>query len=310
VSARGRVRAALSAAGGTLGAGRVRDAAARPVAHPFGQSRRVEPGAARTSAVTAVPAPDGVAYLASIQRYVVDGHVGLIPVVRAWVSAAVFVRRAGALEHVTGAAEEILVVPGGRADPRLDAAIAAAALPVVWFDGRQEAHPLADRWAAVCAIEERRAACARTVAARVLADGAGGPLVVEGPVAPYAGLPGGARAVGVVERHETLYLGGEDLVAALTLPPGHRSKAFAWSRAVTLSWYLRLWPWNDDDLLHGLIRVERADVPDPAGEADRVSGWLLADRAPIAGPEPQWDRRLYPLHAVEAYLRAHAGGWR
>jgi hypothetical protein len=310
VSARRRVRAALTGAGGTLGRGRVRDAAPRPVAHPFGESRPVERGPARASAVAAAPAPDGVAYLASIQRYVVDGHVGLIPVVRAWVAAAVFARHAGGLEHVTGASEEMLVVPSGRADPRLDAAVAAAALPVVWFDGSQGAHPLVDRWAAVRAIEERRAASARLVAERALAARDGAPLVVEGPIAPYAGLPGGAHAVGVVERHETLYLGGDDLAVALTLPPGHRSTVFAWSRDVTLSWYLRLWPWTDDDLLHGLIRVERPDVSDPAGEADRVSGWLLADRAPIAGPDPQWDRRLYPLHAVEAYLRAQAGGWR
>ncbi|HET7039316.1 MAG TPA: hypothetical protein VFH97_05470, partial [Gemmatimonadales bacterium] len=216
MNARGRVRAALSGAGGTLGAGRVRDAAARPVAHPFAPTRPAEPGASRTRAVAPHAAPDGVAYLASIQRYVVDGHVGLTPVVRAWVAAAAFSRRGGTLGHLTGAGEEILVVAAGRDDPGLEAAIAAARLPVVRFDGGAGAHPLVDRWAAVRAIEERRAGCARAVGEAALAAGAG-PLVVEGPVAPYADLAGGARVVGVVERHETLYLGGDDLAAALTL---------------------------------------------------------------------------------------------
>lgn len=317
MSTRGRVRRALQRAGGILSEGNVREAGPRLIAHPFAESRVVEGGVLRAIAVPAPrAAPDGVGFLGGIQRYVVDGHLGLIPVVRAWVAAGVLARRHGVLAHAASAGEEFMVVPAGRLDREQRAAVGAAGLSVVECQAGPRPHPLRDRWAAVRAIETRRAACEALVAGRVLAERDGDPLVVDGPLAAFAHLPGRARVVGVVRRQETLYLEGDDLAAALTLPSGHRSRVFAWSPAadgggdLTYSWYLRLWPWTDEDLLHGLVRVERTGVRDPAAEADRVSRWLLADRAPIAGPDPHWDRQLYPMHEAEAYLRAHAGGWR
>ncbi len=72
------------------------------------------------------------------------------------------------------------------------------------------------------------------------------------------------------------------------------------------SWYLRLWPWEGNDLLYGLLRIEaRADAATIAG-ASAVSGWLLGERAPIATPDARWDRLLYPIHDVETYLKARA----
>ncbi len=32
--------------------------------------------------------------------------------------------------------------------------------------------------------------------------------------------------------------------------------------------------------------------------------WLLAERAPLSTPDHRWDRLLYGIHSVEAYLRA------
>jgi hypothetical protein len=182
---------------------------------------------------------------------------------------------------------------------------------VVESDAGADPHPLLDRWAAVRLIDGRRAACETRTAAGVLSGG-DGPLIVDRPLAGLTDLAGRGRVIAVVRRHETLYLAGPDLTVALTLPAGHRSSVFAWGdgSAVTYSWYLRLWPGTDDDLLNGLVRVERQEVDHPGADADRVSGWLLADRAPIAAPDPDWDRRLYPLYQVEAYLRAHGGGWR
>jgi hypothetical protein len=72
------------------------------------------------------------------------------------------------------------------------------------------------------------------------------------------------------------------------------------------SWYLRLWPWEGNDLLYGLLRIEaRADAATIAA-ATATSGWLLAERAPLATPDTRWDRLLYPIHDVETYLKARA----
>jgi hypothetical protein len=59
-------------------------------------------------------------------------------------------------------------------------------------------------------------------------------------------------------------------------------------------------------LQYGLLRIEaRADRVTIA-RAPALSGWLLAERAPLATPATRWDRLLYPLHHVEEYLKARA----
>src|SRR5436309_325321 len=70
--------------------------------------------------------------------------------------------------------------------------------------------------------------------------------------------------------------------------------------------YLRLWPWEGNDLLYGLLRVEARPDPASVALASELSGWLVAERAPLATPATRWDRLLYPLHNVEEYLKARA----
>jgi len=72
------------------------------------------------------------------------------------------------------------------------------------------------------------------------------------------------------------------------------------------SWYLRLWPWEGNDLFYGLLRIEARAHPDTVARASELSGWLFAERAPLATPATRWDRLLYPLHQVEVYLKALA----
>lgn len=72
------------------------------------------------------------------------------------------------------------------------------------------------------------------------------------------------------------------------------------------SWYLRLWPWEGNDLLFGLIRVEARAHAATLIVAPVASGWLVRERAPVSTPDPRWDRLLYPLHDVETYLRSRA----
>ena len=108
------------------------------------------------------------------------------------------------------------------------------------------------------------------------------------------------------ESHSTLPFEGEDQVAYLQVPVGHRSSIFApetRSLAPVYSWALRLWPWEGEDLFHGLIRVETRAADDTLGRVDLLSRWLLAERAPLSTPDSRWDRLLYGIHDVEVYLR-------
>jgi PAS domain-containing protein len=283
------------------------------VQRPFATARVVE--GARVRAVPVGPAeaaPDGIGFADGIQRWGIEGHFGLVPVARGQIAAGVLVRAGGALRAAVRLEEEFLVVPADRLGARERAAISGVGLPVYDADGESRPHPYLDRWAVAQVVERRREALEREACRAFLDARPEAMLVVDGGLAGLRHLPGAARAIGIAKRHETQFLDGPELEVALTLPAGSRSSVFARELddgTVLLSWYLRLWPWTDEDLLHGLTRVERIAGDGVVEDADRVSRWLLAERAPIAGRDSRWDRLLYPLHEVETALRAQAGGW-
>jgi hypothetical protein len=135
-------------------------------------------------------------------------------------------------------------------------------------------------------------------------------LVVDGQLAVSAALAKHPRTVGVIKSHGAQFLSGRHLERALTIAAAHRTSVFrvrgGHGRTEVDSWYLRLWPWEGRDLHYGLIRVEVARDRDPGIRAAAMSGWLLAERAPLAAPDARFDRLLYPIHDVEAYLRSRA----
>jgi hypothetical protein len=114
----------------------------------------------------------------------------------------------------------------------------------------------------------------------------------------------------VVKSHGAQYFEGPELERALTLPAGHRTSVFRpgrrGARREIHSWYLRLWPWEGNDLLYGLLRVEARSAADTVARASELSAWLVRERAPLSTPDGRWDRLLYPIHDVETYLRARA----
>jgi hypothetical protein len=135
-------------------------------------------------------------------------------------------------------------------------------------------------------------------------------LVLDGLLSRSPGVARHPRALGVIKSHGAQFLEGRGLERALTLPAGHRTSVFAvrggHTRTETYSWYLRLWPWEGNDLLYGLLRVEARAHADTVARASDISAWLWAERAPLATPATRWDRLLYPLHQVEEYLKALA----
>lgn len=132
------------------------------------------------------------------------------------------------------------------------------------------------------------------------------------------GLPNGERAsvashcVGVVKTHHTLYVDGHSLPEVLAMPEGWRSRVFlierAWGPPVA-SWYLRLRGPSAHDPLWGMVRVEVAQGSENGSltaRADLVSGWILAERSPLALPDSRWDVMVYGVRDCEEYLRASA----
>lgn len=308
---RGRLRDAIRRAGGSLTAGTVRVRPPPAVDRPFVRADLVEHDPLRAIDVRpAAAAPQRLAFLDGIQRYAVVGWIGdLVPVVRATVAAAVLCREDAGLRCVDRRSAEFLVAPLEALSGPARAALADVDLELVDAGGAARPHPILDVQRAAEVVERRRADVEREVGRAYLASHPGGWLVVDGGVAPYRDA--GVRVAGLVKSHETQYLPGAALRVALTLPEGHRTSAFAPGgrrRSGVVSWYLRLWPWEERELMHGLVRVE-CPASVALTQVSTISRWLLAERAPLAAPDGRWDRLLYPIRHVETFLRAQVGTW-
>jgi hypothetical protein len=246
-----------------------------------------------------------VAFLDGIQRSEVLAYAGAAPLVLAEVAAAVLERRDRVLRAAVVLERRFVVTRREALRQAADALREVEGLPLD-LDG--PVHPVRDLVEIGRALDERRAALEREVRAAYRARSDAW-LVVDGSLAesPSAGVD--PRVVGVSKSHATLPFEGEALERYLRLPPGHRSSIFvpASRRVVPVrAWALRLWPWEGRDLLHGLVRVEVAPDNGTPEVADRLSRWLLAERAPVSAPDPRWDRLLYGIRRVEEFLRSRA----
>lgn len=319
-----RLRDAVRAAGGTVADDLPHRHVAPPVQSPFAAAAPVEHAEVRAVAVGAPAEPPPLTgFLDGVQRYALAGRFGLTPVVRAYVAAAVLGRdgTGAPLRPLHVRTEAFVVAPYARLGDRQLAALTESGLPVFDCDAGERAHPILDLQAAVAVVEQRREALEREVGTAHLAAGAERWLVVDGGIGGlWRGDDPPSHVLGIVKSHETQYLAGRDLEVALTLPAGRRTSVFArdrragadvgaGARAEVYSWYLRLWPWEDHDLLFGLVRLERPAAAEAVAEATALSRWILAERAPLSAPDGRWDRLLYPIRQVETYLRAQAGGW-
>ena len=243
--------------------------------------------------------PDPLAFLDGVQRSELIAYSGHSPIVVANIAAAVRERQ---LRTVL---EERRTLVLARPD-----ALAAAGDTLEGFDllplpTVEPGHPSLDLIQAARAVDQARGALEISLGARYRKRSPAW-LVVDGGLTDSPDLAADPRMVGVVKSHASLPFDGTDLDRYLRLPQAHRSSMFTpetRSLAPVHSWALRLWPWEGKDLFHGLVRVEVA--PGCTGaQADLLSRWLLSERAPLSAPDGRWDRLLYGVHSVEAYLRA------
>ena len=241
-----------------------------------------------------------VAFLDGAQRMEVLGYAGSAPLALAEVRAAVRERAGGTFKTVVRERQAYLV---GRRS-----AIDAAGGPP---DGVEElelpdgtAHPFRDLAEVRRAIDRVRGnlELAAADSFRRMTDGW---LIIDGSLSGSPSLAEDPRAIGIVKGHATLHFDGADLERYLRLPNGSRTSLFEPTPGYrpVVAWGLRLWPWEDRDLFHGLVRVEVAPINGEPLRADRIARGVLAERLPVSGG-PQWDRLLYGTHTVQQFLRA------
>ena len=275
---------------------------AEPLEDPQLQVHPVPPDAWR---------PASAAFLDGVQRWRVVAYDGIVPIVRAWVAAAV--RRRGPdrrLRTVHEDGRELVVSFVERLSAPVRAALEGAGLDIHGVPGDRLGQPAQSLAAARAVVDAVRVRVERAVGERWVGEAPGDEwLVVDGVLSDHAALAAHARALGVVKSHGAQYFTGGEQERALTLPAGHRTSVFrpaARGSAAVCSWYLRFWPWEGSDLLYGLVRVEGPARDETLRRAGALSAWLLAERAPLAAPDARWDRLVYPIHDVEMYLRARA----
>jgi hypothetical protein len=118
------------------------------------------------------------------------------------------------------------------------------------------------------------------------------------------------RAVGLIKSVARPEFVGRDVGMLLDLEPGMRTTSFVpdWQLRRSpgdhrTSWYLRMWPpQRGADALGSLMRVEAPRDTEPE-TVDEISRWILAERAPLAKPDPRWPAMIYPIHYVEKILK-------
>src|SRR6266404_2976370 len=251
----------------------------------------------------AEPWPGTLAFLDGVQRSQVLAYAGSAPIVVGEVAAAVRERRDRRLVTVL---EERSVLAIGRPEALEAAGELPSDLRTVSLPTDEPPHPVRDLVNAARALDRARGALELALGERYRRRSDGW-LLVDGALTESPRWAADARMVGISKSHATLPFDGADLDRYLRLPQGRRSSVYTpETRSLTpvCEWALRLWPWEGKDVFHGLVRVEVAPETATPEIADRLSRWLLAERAPLSTPDRRWDRLLYGIHSVEGYLRA------
>jgi hypothetical protein len=133
-------------------------------------------------------------------------------------------------------------------------------------------------------------------------------LLVDGSITISPDVAACTSAIGLIKSHRTRFFDGADSRTILDLKVGERTSVFEpRTRNLTpvRSFYVRLRPHDQRDIFWGMVRVEMARSH-AFDFADIVSGWLLAETAPISLPDARWDRLIYPIRDCEQFLRARA----
>lgn len=138
-----------------------------------------------------------------------------------------------------------------------------------------------------------------------------GALLIDGGIGKaLRALPRGAVTVGLVKSHQRRYFASPvRTLDVLNMKAGQRTSVFRRTSnpkqgSEAFSFYLRLHERPHEGPMYGIARIEIPPTEAFLARVDEIAGWLLAERAPLSLPDPRSDRLLYPIHMVEAHLKA------
>lgn len=252
---------------------------------------------------TAQPWEGPVAFLDGTQRYDLVAHHGAAPLVIATVGAAVRERTDRRLRTILTRSRVLAL---GRPMVLEAAGDALEGLDQIALEDDEPVHPVRDLTAVRRAVDRERGRLEIEVGEEYRRP-VGGWLVIDGSLTASPAWAADSRTLGIIKSHSILPFSGLELEQYLRLPAGSRSSVFApvsSQVAPVFSWALRLWPWEGHDVFYGLIRVEAAPRWETIEQADQISRWLMAERAPVSAPDARWDRLLYGFRSVEVFLKA------
>ncbi len=285
-----------------------------------------------TVAASTSPLTPGVdAFLDGVQRSRIVGYVHGVPMVFATVAAVVRERVDRKLATWRDPrVRHLLLTERATVGEDVWRALTESGIALVDLaEGAETStHPLATRARALERVGAERETLERRLAAEWCEEEFRW-LWIDGGISGNLAIDASSPAFGVVKSHTTLYGDAAAIRDTLALPFGARSPLFLVTHRARLgvaSWYLRVHDAHDGDPLHGLVRVELSPPnalfasSDPhraspntdavamlAERANTISGWILADRAPVALPDPRWDTLSYGVYACEQFLRALIG---
>lgn len=274
-------------------------------------AEQLEPAPPRAIAV-GEPVVGFTAFLDGTQRARIVAWLNGVPYVLGTVAAAVRIRvdrRLNAWPGRAPAVEHRVYVPlryTGDLPPQLGGFPVVDTTSPQLGDNVPSQHPAAllDR-ALQCVQADRERLEHRFAGAWV--ESAAGVLCADGPLPASGAARSSEFVIGTVKSHRTLYAHGGALRSVLDLKARERSPVFAIDRGGrdrVASWYVRTRDSRGRDALWGLVRMECALGERISERADIVSRWLLAESAPLALPDPRWDKMTYGVRDTEQFLRA------
>jgi len=285
------------------------------------------------------------AFLDGSQKTLPVMRIGLVPIVATYVAAAVLCRDERGQPSISPGTlrlKHAWIVPRRTGNPDVE-----RLLEMAEDQGIEVVDPLerieSDEAYAVVADQYGKLVEAAYVAAlAVRADVESGLLAAWGegtgvdPKGDWLVVDGRLRrdvpnAIGLVKDFSSQHLVGHEAVQLFELAPGHRTSAYrpsdnrrttsrddldapmAIDRHRPTCWYLRLREHEGQDAHHALVRIEAPSGVTDSTEIDRLSAWVMAERAPRATADARWDTLLYPIHYLEQILKRHIAasllGW-
>ncbi len=268
----------------------------------------------RARRISEAPAVGFAAFLDGTQKSRVAAYLpGGVPIVHGTVAAVIRERRDQRMRTWRHAIERRLYVSRVHVSDAVWQTIGAAGLELCdTSDGSvgEVEHPLVLRESAKHRVERDRERAEQRLGTDWCRSEPR-PLLIDGGISNAESLAHAQYAIGVVKSHRTLYVSGDALKTVLALDCAERSSVFLVTspkRASVASWYLRVRDPRGREPMWGLVRVEVASSDASMSEitrrADEVSGWILAESAPVALPDARWDKMVYGVRDCEEFLRA------